>query len=188
MQTIIKLSIIVVYLAPSIAYSMRLPCRTSVQRPCPQRQTVPNFALAKRCTQMAPRRSTTSMPIRAYQLQEINSQLHKAYTKKIAAKCKSIAWDASGVAVVLPTVATYYFSGAGICVALLSAPSLSPADCFDAQIPLLIMGTLHLASRFALSAEEKLCDFIGKKCDENDKEVIEVNNLIEKLRTQRKCL
>lgn len=139
-------------------------------------------------TRLVPRRSSVSMPSPMHQLQEINIQLRKARAKKIVARCKSIAWDAGGIAIVLPTVAAYYFSGAGICAALLSVPGLSPADCFDAQIPLLIMGAVHLTSRKALCAEEKLCDLIEKKCDENDDKVTEAKNLIEELQKQRKAL
>lgn len=150
--------------------------------------TAPAASAIRRNTAMAPRRSSVSMPNPVRQHHEINTQLRKAYAKKIAAQCKSIAWNASGIAIVLPTVATYYFSGAGIFASLLTWPNLSPEDCFDAQVPFLILGTVHLASRAALSAEEKLCDFIAKKCDENDKEVTETRNLIDELQKQHKAL
>lgn len=139
-------------------------------------------------TRLVPRRSSVSMPSSGLRLQEINSQLRRAYAKKITARARSVAWDAGGITIVLPTVAAYYFSGAGIFGCLLTWPNLSPADCFDAQIPFLIMGTVHLASRAALSAEEKLCDFLEKKCEVHDKEVTETRNLIDELQKQHKAL
>lgn len=185
MKKLKSLSLFLVCITPSIAHSMRrVPCAHSRRRVMP---SVTASAI-KRCAPVIPRRMSVSVSHSPNQLQEINKRLYETRVKKIAARCKSIAWDASGVAIVLPTVAAYYFSGAGIFAALLSAPGLSPADCFDAQIPLLIMGAVHLASRKALCAEEKLCDLIEKKCDVHDKEVTETRNLIDELQSQRKAL
>lgn len=150
--------------------------------------TAPVASALRRNAPMVPKRPSVSMPSPVLRLQGINNQLREARTKKITAQCKSIAWDASRVAIILPTAAAYYFSGAGICVVLLGVPNLDPADCFDAQIPLLIMGAMHLASRKALSAEGKLCGFLDKKCAVHDEKITEAKNLIDELQKQRKAL
>ncbi len=147
---------------------------------------------AVRSTNLASRQLASNVPVAfnersVGQLQEIDKQLQVTRKNKIMASIRSKAWDTSGVMLIAPTVAAYYLSGAGLFAAFISIPGCDSLDWSD-TITVMGVGAVHLASRAALRAEERLCDSIEKKCYDNDKKILEAKNLIEELRKQRKEL
>lgn len=146
-----------------------------------------NRQSAVRCTALSRKLAANTPLSEDQQLQEIDKQLHAARKIKIMESIRSKAWDTSGVMLIAPTVAAYYLSGAGLFAALISIPGCDSLDWSD-TITVMGVGAVHLASRAALRAEERLCDSIEKKCYDNDEKVMEAKNLIEELRKQRKEL
>ena len=201
-----RLTLLLLCLISSIAHAMHLPrCvhfnRMGILRSSPTSLTVASRSpllssqLAQaRCTVRASRRLIANVPISGnQQLQEINEKMRDARIKKLVAKARSIGWNASNTLIIppliVPTAAAYYLSGAAGLVGLLFAPEwILHGDFACLSIHTIVAPSVFLASRAALGAEEKLADFIAKKCDDNDKKVTELKNLVEELRKQRKEL